>query len=134
MRDRLARHDPDPACSACHHLMDALGLAFELFDDVGRVRAHAPDSSGVLTDSGDQDGPFADGVQLSRRLASSSAAEGCFARNAFRFWLGRDDRAEDACAVAAARDAYAGAGGDLLALVQGLYTSGAFLDRKDVAP
>ena len=48
----LARHREDPACAACHESMDAIGLALEGLDPVGRRRdasrplaeeAHLPD-------------------------------------------------------------------------------------------
>lgn len=38
MRERLALHRADPACAACHNLMDPVGFALENFDAVGRWR------------------------------------------------------------------------------------------------
>jgi mono/diheme cytochrome c family protein len=38
MRERMAQHRTNPACSSCHQLMDPIGLAVENFDAVGRWR------------------------------------------------------------------------------------------------
>jgi hypothetical protein len=38
MRERMAQHRSNAACSGCHQLMDPIGLAVENFDAVGRWR------------------------------------------------------------------------------------------------
>ena len=38
VRERLAAHRADPACSGCHALMDPVGFALENYDAVGRWR------------------------------------------------------------------------------------------------
>jgi len=38
MRERMAQHRTNLACSACHQLMDPIGLSFEHFDATGRWR------------------------------------------------------------------------------------------------
>ncbi len=38
LRERLARHRQDKACSVCHDRIDPLGFALEGFDPLGRVR------------------------------------------------------------------------------------------------
>jgi hypothetical protein len=53
MRERMAQHRANPACSGCHQLMDPIGLAVENFDAVGRWRnrgeGDAPiDAAGTL--------------------------------------------------------------------------------------
>ena len=40
MRERMAQHRANPACAACHQLMDPAGLAMENFDAIGRWREH----------------------------------------------------------------------------------------------
>lgn len=54
IRERLAQHRADPACSGCHNLMDPVGFSFENYDAVGRWRkvddAAAIDPSGSLPD------------------------------------------------------------------------------------
>ena len=38
LREKLEPHRSDPACAACHGIMDPLGLALENFDSIGRFR------------------------------------------------------------------------------------------------
>ncbi len=61
MRERMAQHRRNPACAACHQLMDPAGLAMENFDAVGRWRERdeawrAIDASGSLPGSTEFDG------------------------------------------------------------------------------
>ncbi len=61
MRERMAQHRGNPACAACHQMMDPAGLAMENFDAVGRWRARdeswrAIDASGSLPGGGEFDG------------------------------------------------------------------------------
>lgn len=60
VRDRMAEHRRNPACAACHQLMDPIGLAMENFDAMGRWReteAGLPiDVSGMLPDRSGFDG------------------------------------------------------------------------------
>jgi len=53
MRERMAEHRINPACSSCHQLMDPIGLSMENFDAVGRWRNRSEgdvtiDPSGAL--------------------------------------------------------------------------------------
>ena len=53
MRERMAQHRSNAACSGCHQLMDPIGLAVENFDAVGRWRNRGEgdttiDSGGAL--------------------------------------------------------------------------------------
>lgn len=54
MRERIAEHRANPACSGCHNVMDPLGFSLENYDAVGRWRKmeeNMPiDSSGGLPD------------------------------------------------------------------------------------
>jgi len=61
MRQRLERHRANPACAACHTIMDPIGFALENFDMAGKWReldAGVPvDARGVLVDGTPLDGP-----------------------------------------------------------------------------
>ena len=64
MRERMERHRANPACAACHRMMDPPGFALEHFDAIGRWRAAdeygAPvDAAGALADGTAVDGPAA---------------------------------------------------------------------------
>ena len=41
MRELMELHRANPDCASCHVRMDAIGLAFERFDPVGRIRGEA---------------------------------------------------------------------------------------------
>jgi hypothetical protein len=134
VRERLAIHSSLPGCAACHKFLDPVGLALEQYDHTGRFRTKAEggktvDPSGVLAGAGSSDGPFSGPVQLMARLASSPVVRACLVRRAFRYWMGREERDQDACTLAAAEDAYVKSQGDALALVSALLTSDSFLYR-----
>jgi len=61
MRERMAKHRANSACSGCHQLMDPAGLSMEHFDAVGRWRTRTEagtpvDASGSLPDGSSFDG------------------------------------------------------------------------------
>jgi hypothetical protein len=61
MRERMAQHRANSACSGCHQLMDPAGLSMEHFDAVGRWRTRTEagtpvDASGSLPDGSGFDG------------------------------------------------------------------------------
>jgi len=63
MRERMELHRVNPACAACHKLMDPIGFSLEHFDGLGRWRdtlgpgTGAIDSTGVMPDGTTFDGP-----------------------------------------------------------------------------
>ncbi|HTM47248.1 MAG TPA: DUF1592 domain-containing protein [Bryobacteraceae bacterium] len=70
MRERLALHRDNPACSGCHQLMDPVGFALENYDAVGRWRTVA-DGAPLDTAGGLPDGEKFNGVAgLERALLS----------------------------------------------------------------
>jgi hypothetical protein len=60
IRERIAEHRKNPACSGCHQLMDPVGFSLENYDAVGRWRTvddgKAIDVSGSLPDGSKFDG------------------------------------------------------------------------------
>jgi hypothetical protein len=61
VRERMAEHRSNPACTSCHRVIDPLGLALDNFDVTGRWRIkdnEVPiDASGELYDGSKIDGP-----------------------------------------------------------------------------
>jgi hypothetical protein len=133
MREKLALHTKDPACGACHRLMDPLGLAFEVYDHLGRYRTmegtRPIDASGAVTGTTDRDGAFKDAVELLGRLADSTTVSQCFVRHAFTYWMGRQDGQGDGCSLVGAHAAFTRAG-DHLELLASLFSSRSFLYRS----
>ena len=70
IRERMAEHRENPACSGCHQLMDPVGFSLENYDAVGRWRT-VEDGKPI-----DVAGSLPDGSQVRRRYrASESIAE-----------------------------------------------------------
>jgi hypothetical protein len=61
LRKRMESHRTNPACAACHRIMDPIGFSLENFDGIGKWRTRDGssriDASGELTDGTKVDGP-----------------------------------------------------------------------------
>lgn len=104
-RQRLEKHRTEPSCSGCHTLMDPIGVVFEGFDAVGRVRSQdesgsAVDTNSTITATRDLDGPVANAVALGQALANSQQVRDCYVTQSFRFFYGRDYTTADQCSMA----------------------------------
>jgi hypothetical protein len=135
-RDQLALHSQG-ACQGCHARIDPLGFAFQNFDEVGRLRKPALDTSGTVANTGDVAGAFANGTELFERIARSSTVRECFATHYFEYALARRALLEggqdpatnaDACSIAPIRQAFL-ASGDLKQLLVTIAKSPAFRHR-----
>jgi hypothetical protein len=62
MRERMAQHRVNPACSGCHQLMDPAGLSMENFDAIGRWRTRTEAGTAVDSSGGLPGGSTFDGV------------------------------------------------------------------------
>jgi hypothetical protein len=91
-RERFTQHRSDPACAACHTLMDPIGLGFEHYDALGQWRDtenNLPiDATGDVIGS-DVGGPFDGAVELAQKLAQSQQVKDCLVKTWFRFAQGR---------------------------------------------
>jgi len=132
-RERLAEHEVNASCAACHTMMDPIGFAFEDYDGIGRYRttdAGKPiDTSGTLTMT-DVDGPFTGIAQLGAKLAASPTVEACVGKQWFRYAMGRAEQDVDACSLQAMSTTFHAAGGDLRTLPAALVQTPAFLYRR----
>ncbi len=102
MRERMAEHRDNPACSGCHQLMDPIGFSLENYDAVGRWRASEDgkpiDASGGLPDGGKFEG--VDGLERAL-LARPEVFAGVFTEKLSTYALGRGMEFYDAPAVRA---------------------------------
>src|SRR5262249_11791268 len=101
MREKLVEHRANPACAACHRLMDPIGLGLENFDWMGRWRdteadGKKVDATGELPDGQKFDGP----VELRNALLARKAE---FVENVagrlLGYGLGRSLQDGDSCTV-----------------------------------
>lgn len=138
-RDRVAQSiESNPTCMGCHSMMNSLGYPFEVYNHAGFLRAEdhgqAPDGSSLLELMPDPalNGPVSDAVEMMERMASSEHVQRCFIRHTFRYFMGRDETAADACTLASMESAYHERGGSFIAMLEALAQSDAFLYRSYV--
>jgi hypothetical protein len=103
MRERMAEHRANPACSSCHQLMDPIGLSMENFDAVGRWRNRGEgdtpiDPAGALPNGATFEG--ASGLK-SALLSQSDAFVTTFTEKLLTYGVGRGLEYYDAPAVRA---------------------------------
>ena len=132
MRERMEAHRVNPACAACHRLMDPAGLSMENFDAIGRWRDRGEDWSpidarGSIPGGGDFDGMagLRDAV-----LARPHVFAGTVAEKLLTYALGRGLDHNDGPAV---RRIVRGAAGDdyrFSSLVLGIVESTPFQMRR----
>ena len=114
-RDRVeAATDPNATCMGCHRLMNTLGYPFEMYNHAGFLRAwdryeddgvteHPPDATSTITDLPDPalNVAITNAVDFAERVAGSPYARRCFIRQAFRYFMGRDETMADQCTLTA---------------------------------
>jgi hypothetical protein len=131
MRERMAQHRVDPACAACHKLMDPAGFAMENYDAVGRWRAQETgqiiDASGGLPDGSTFTG--VDGLQKAL-MDRPEAFVGTMTEKLMTYSLGRGVTYTDAPAIRKiVRDGREG-GYHFSSLVLGIVNSTPFQMRR----
>src|SRR5262249_39557227 len=96
VRERIEEHRSDPACAACHKIMDPIGLALENFDGVGQWRTM---DSGYPIDTKSQlvDGTPLDGPSSLRRalLDRPEAFVGTMTQKLLMYGIGRETKYYD---------------------------------------
>lgn len=114
-RDRVEEAiDPNATCMGCHRLMNTLGYPFEMYNHAGFLRAwdryeedgvteHPPDAASKITNLPDPalNVAVTNAVDFAQRIGDSPYARRCFIRQAFRYFMGRDETMADQCALAA---------------------------------
>ncbi len=134
MRERLAQHRKDPACSSCHALTDELGFGLENYDPIGKYRTteagKVVDASGELIAVSGNAGKFRGAGELADRLVTTGELRDCVATQWFRFAVGRREGDRDSCSVEGVRRTFAEKGGSLRELIVSIARSDAFLDLQ----
>ncbi|HVX97691.1 MAG TPA: DUF1592 domain-containing protein [Polyangia bacterium] len=133
VRQRLAQHQMKGAgCSACHVVMDSIGLGLENFDAVGRYRTADEygtiDATGSLsTSSGAM--TFNGVSQLASILATDNRFVPCVVQKMLTFSIGRDF-AKDNAIRNQVTTAAGGNAANLRAVIQAVVMSDAFRNRR----
>jgi hypothetical protein len=127
-RERFTKHRAQAVCSGCHSILDPVGFALENYDAIGQWRDQENgvtiDASGQVPGAGTAvNGP----VELVKSIASTDAAESCFAQHWLEFGFGKTLDTGDACTQAAINDAFKKNGGNVKQLLVDLTQTDAFL-------
>lgn len=135
------------ACAGCHKFIDDFGFAMENFDELGKYRDK--DAAGAIVISGtvkidNKDVKITSPLELSEAIAGSSQGMECFARQTFRYTLGRPEYASvpivggvqaedkttvsqlDKCQIQGLTESMKESGGDLKAAILDLVGNPAF--------
>ena len=101
LRERLEQHRSNPACAACHNMMDPLGFALENFDAVGQYRDR---DSGVAIDASGKmpDGTSFNGIEELRQVLATDRREQfvrCLVEKMMTYAVGRGIEYYDKCAI-----------------------------------
>lgn len=134
VKERLERHRSEPACKACHAILDPIGLGLERYDGVGRYRESygnndAIDPAGVLPDGT----PFAGPEQLGQLVGQDARFSACVASKAFTYALGREIEASDAMPLTALEARWTQRGKNFRNLLKEVVLSDAFRFRRGEA-
>jgi hypothetical protein len=100
-RQQVDQHTANEPCASCHHtLINPVGFGLENFDAVGKFRTtengEPIDATGELAGTAEHV-PFSDGVELSQAIADAPEAQLCYAKNWFRYTMGRQETDADSC-------------------------------------
>ena len=135
VRARLEEHRKNPACAACHRMMDPIGYALENYDVVGLWRTKDSgvtiDASGTLGDGTAVNGPGSLRAALLRR---GDLFERKFTQDLLMYGLGRVIQPYDLPAVRAIQRDAAASGGTFGAIVLGIVKSVPFQMRQADEP
>jgi hypothetical protein len=94
LREHMDMHRENPACAACHQLMDPLGYAFEGFDWVGAAR-DKDNGKPVVTADQIEGTPFMNARDFATTLRKLPKAQDCILRNIFRYASGHKETKAD---------------------------------------
>jgi hypothetical protein len=124
-------------CPSCHTLQDPIGFGLEGFDGAGVERStengEPIDASGVINGMTGPKGEalsFNGSRELSKVVAGSAQARGCFATNYYRFARGFDAKGVDTCAVNRLKNELVQADVDLPELFVKLALQDSFVMRR----
>ena len=131
-RQRFEEHSMNPCTGACHKILDPLGFAFENYDGIGQYRTtdnNQPVNAATMLTLDGKTQPIADARALAGVLATSDQAQTCFAKQWFRYALGRVDTVADLASVNGAATTFKTASRDVRELIVGVSTSRTFRYR-----
>lgn len=127
-RERFSKHSQQAVCAGCHALIDPIGFTLENYDPIGQWRTQEGgetiDASGAVPGTeGTVNGP----VELVKKIASTDAAQNCFAQHWMEFGYGKTLDNGDSCVQQSMNDTFKKSGGNIKQLLVDLTQTDAFL-------
>jgi hypothetical protein len=124
-REILAQHATQPACAACHSLMDPIGFAFEHFDGIGAYRT--TDAGKPIDATGSLNGVSYDGLPgLVDVLVAEPQTQSCLVEHLYSYALGALNTPGEQEAVASLSANFAATGSHIKPLLVELVASEGF--------
>lgn len=125
MRERLQKHQTDPACAGCHSLIDPIGFGLENYDGIGRFRTE--DNGSPIDASAQIDGQSFEGAAgLGALVAASPDAPACLVRNLYRHATGHIETEGEEVAIVDLEAAFIESGYRMQGLLVEIVASPAF--------
>ena len=129
-RENFATLQTEPACTSCHSVLNPLGFAFEIYDQIGEYRTmegpHPIDASGVFIDDSQ---PFTSIVDLAKLMGTDPTTNKCMATNWAQYALARTEVADDKGSFAAAFASTSAPSLDIRGFIKNLALSSTFRNR-----
>jgi hypothetical protein len=137
-REQLQAHRVNPACSACHGILDPIGISLENYDTAGmfsKLDNGSPiDSSGTLPASSADNGSitFSDANDLGTKLAGQCGVSACLTQQLLADAETSANLPESGSAdpVAVEQIAFAATSGRLRDLIHAIVESDTFMRAK----
>ena len=128
-RERWSAVSNSPACAACHRELDAVGLALERYDSMGRYRTLENGQPIETRSELPSLGVVDDAIELTKALSSDSRTLTCFVQRWLEFSSGRKlgNTPEDQCVTRSVNAAFVASGYDVQQLLLALTQTDAFL-------
>jgi hypothetical protein len=139
-REQLAIHEKEPACAACHVLIDGIGLSMENYDGIGKWRkdevvqggAVKPiDSTGKLPLPSGSELSFNNFIELIDQLANKKDIYSCFASQYLDYTTGHRPDEINNCEKTLVTDEFVNSGYNVESLVLAVVGSPSFMSRKN---
>jgi hypothetical protein len=131
IRERLAIHNTDPTCQACHEKIDPIGFSLENFDALGAWR-DVWENGETVNAEGTLNGATFDGAagMLQHVLVNdpvlATRAQQCYAERWFEYAVGREAGIDDHCSIDTIGDRFVANGGNIRSLLVDIAMSDAF--------
>jgi len=137
-QEAVDAHTSVAECANCHRWLDPIGYAFNAYDKIGRYQD--TENGKMVNVAGEivkgpmspVTGKFSGAYELEQLLSTTEYVQQCFAVQASRFALGRDEAANDACSLKAAWDAFSGGQFSIRQLLLSVTGTYAFSHRNKV--